>query len=247
MYTISRLSAALLVVLTAACAPLPQRGAIPVAQRASPNYDQRRPNFVILHYTSNNTAERALRTLTDPVKRVSSHYLIARDGKIYHLVDELARAWHAGESYWGGNRDLNSASIGIELDNDGNEPYAELQIEALLALLADLKRRYAIPAANILGHSDVATTRKTDPGPHFPWRRLAAHGYGLWCDPPYVPAPTAADGAVLLAALGYDITDYAAAVAAFKLHHAPDGEVRELSDNDRALLHCLIMKRYQLR
>jgi N-acetylmuramoyl-L-alanine amidase len=245
MYTISRLSAAILCVVMAACAPLPQRAAIPVEQRASPSYDQRRPNFVILHYTSNDTAERALRTLTDPAKRVSAHYLIARDGKIYHLVDEFARAWHAGQSSWGGNRDLNSASIGIELDNDGNEPYAEPQIEALLRLLADLKRRYAIPAANVLGHSDVAPTRKIDPGRHFPWRRLAAGGYGLWCEPPYAPGPTDAGGTVLLAALGYDISDYAAAIAAFKLHYAPDGEVRRLTDDDRALLHCLIMEKHR--
>jgi len=224
---------------------LPQRTAMSVEQHASPNHDKRRPNFVILHYTSGDNAQRALRTLTDPARRVSAHYLIARDGKIHYLVDELARAWHAGESYWGGNRDLNSASIGIELDNDGNEPYAEPQIETLLALLADIKGRYAIPAANFIGHSDVAPTRKIDPGSHFPWRRLASHGYGLWCEPPYAPEPADAGGAVLLAALGYDITDYTAAIAAFKLHYAPDGDMRGLTDNDRALLQCLIMKRHR--
>jgi len=142
----------------------------------------------------------------DPQREVSAHYLIARDGRIYYLVDELARAWHAGESAWGGNRDLNSASIGIELDNNGEEPYAEAQIAALLALLADLTARWSIPAANVLGHGDVAPGRKVDPGALFPWRRLAAAGFGLWCDPPYDPPPAGLDDASLLAALGYDVS-----------------------------------------
>ena len=137
--------------------------------------------------------------------KVSSHYLIARDGRIYYLVDELARAWHAGESYWGGNRDLNSASIGIELDNNGGEPFAEAQIEALIALLADLKARYGIPTANFIGHGDVAPGRKVEPSRWFPWQGLAGHGFGLWCEPPYPPAPPDLDSATLLAAFGYDV------------------------------------------
>jgi N-acetylmuramoyl-L-alanine amidase len=232
-----------LLTLMSACAPLPPRTSLPVETLRSGNFDVRRPNFVILHYTSNDDAARALRTLTSPVSRVSSHYLIGRDGRIYYLVDELARAWHAGESYWGNNRDLNSASIGIEIDNNGNEPYAEVQIAALLELLDDLKRRYAIPAANFLGHSDVAPRRKIDPGPHFPWRRLAAHGYGVWCDPPYEAAPAGADGAVLLAAFGYDVTDLAAAISAFKLRFVPDGDATQLTADDRARLYCLLGRR----
>ena len=235
----------LLALTVSACAPLPQRAQVRVETRPSANFDVRRPNFVILHYTSNDNAERALRTLTDPLARVSSHYLIGRDGTIYYLVDELARAWHAGESYWGASSDLNSASIGIELDNNGSEPYAELQIEALFALLADLKRRYAIPAANFLGHSDVAPRRKSDPGRYFPWRRLAAFGYGLWCEPPYAAAPAGTDGAVLLTALGYDVTDLAAATSAFKLHYAPDGDPLQLTDDDRALLYCLVASKHR--
>src|SRR5512134_692290 len=124
-----------LLIAVAACAPLPQRAGVPVEQRPSPNFGERRPNFVILHHTSNDAAEPALRTLTDRLQKVSAHYLVARDGTIYYLVDELARAWHAGDSYWGGQRDLNSASIGIELDNDGQEPFAENQLTSLLALL----------------------------------------------------------------------------------------------------------------
>jgi N-acetylmuramoyl-L-alanine amidase len=240
---LSRLGAALLMLLVAACAALPVRTALPIEKRPSPNYDQRRPNFVILHYTSNDHAERALRTLTDRVRRVSSHYLVDRDGTIYYLVDELARAWHAGESYWGGNRDLNSASLGIEIDNNGAEPYSEPQIKSLLTLLADLKERYGIPAANFIGHSDIAPTRKTDPGGQFPWRRLAAMGYGLWCDPPYGPPPATAES-LLLAALGYDVSNLPAAISGFKLHYVPSGDPARLTDDDRALLNCLVAKRH---
>jgi len=237
-----RAGAALLILAVVACAPLPQRANVPVEQRPSPNFDERRPNFVILHHTSGDSAERALRTLTDLLRKVSAHYLIARDGTIYYLVDELARAWHAGESYWGGNRDLNSASIGIELDNNGEEPYAEPQIAALLALLADLTARWSIPAANVLGHGDVAPGRKVDPGALFPWRRLAAAGFGLWCDPPYDPPPAGLDDASLLAALGYDVSVPWSAVAAFKRHWAYGDATPELTEEQRGLVQCLLRK-----
>lgn len=230
--------------LLGACTTPPaiQHTSLPVSLRLSPNFDERRANYVILHYTSSDMAERALRTLTDPPSRVSAHYLISRDGKMYVLVDERARAWHAGVSSWGGNQDVNSASIGIEIDNNGSEPFAAPQLDALYALLGDLKERYSIPAANFLGHSDVAPRRKVDPGAQFPWRELAARGYGLWCDPPY-RVPPAADGATLLAAFGYDTSNEPAAVSAFKLHFVPDGDPRELTDGDRALLACLIEKK----
>jgi N-acetylmuramoyl-L-alanine amidase len=228
----------------AACTPVPiaQRTSLPVEVRPSANFDERRPSFVILHYTSNNNADAALRTLTDPVAKVSAHYLIRRDGKIFALVDERARAWHAGVSAWGGNRDVNSASIGIELDNDGVEPFAGPLVDTLLALLTDLKTRYAIPTENFIGHSDVAPRRKPDPGRRFPWARLAERGFGLWCVPPYV-APPRDDGLTLLAAFGYDVIDSAAAIGAFKLHFAPDGDPQQLSDEDRALLDCLLAKK----
>jgi N-acetylmuramoyl-L-alanine amidase len=234
----------LLALAVVACAPVIQRTSLPVEARPSVNVDARRPNYVIVHFTTNDNADQALRTLTDPLSRVSAHYLVGRDGKIYSLVDELARAWHAGESYWGGHRDLNSASIGIELDNDGDEPFAEAQISALLALLADLKQRYVIPAANFLGHSDVAPRRKVDPGRRFPWKLLAAHGFGLWCEPPYAEAPGSVDGATLLAALGYNVADPAAAVSAFRSHFTPDSFEHELTADDAALLRCLVKQKY---
>ncbi len=243
--------------LLSACAQLPVYTMLPVDVRPSPNIDERRPNYVIIHHTSNDTAERALATLTNPARKVSAHYLIARDGRIIYLVDELKRAWHAGDSYWGGNRDLNSASIGIELDNNGREPFSEVQITALIALLGDLKTRWKIPAANVLGHGDVAPGRKVDPSALFPWQRLAAAGFGLWCDPPYDMAPAGVDDTTLLAALGYEVTVPWSAVAAFKRHWTPADKMtgesvtgdsvtgdssQGLSDGQRGMLQCLIRK-----
>lgn len=240
---LKRTSAGFLALLAAACAELPQRSPLTMEQRPSVNFDARRPNFVVIHHTSNHDADYALGVLTDPGRKVSSHYLIGRDGKLYYLVDELARAWHAGESYWGGNRDLNSASIGIELDNNGEEPFAEPQIETLLVLLADLKERYKLPSANFLGHGDVAPGRKTDPSRWFPWQRLAGHGFGLWCEPPYHAVPDGLDDTALLQAFGYDAWRLDAAVAAFKRRFAPDDPLPEMTEHDRAVLYCLILKK----
>ena len=230
-----------LLLTLAACAPLPREGAPSVEQRPSPNFDARRPNFVILHYTGSADAGRTVGWLTDPQSKLSAHYLIARDGRVVQMVDEGARAWHAGVSFWGGSRDLNSASIGIELDNDGSEPFAEAQIAALLPLLEGIVQRHGIPPANVLGHSDIALGRKVDPGVQFPWERLAASGFGLWCARPL--PPRAGDDRLLLAALGYDVSDAVAAVAAFKLHFAPGDAGGELTGEDRAVLACLIERR----
>ena len=233
---------ALLAFLLGACAQLPEYSRLPVVQHPSVNFNERRPSFVILHHTGNAEAKRALGTLSNPVAEVSAHYLVARDGTIYYLVDEMKRAWHAGESWWGGPIDMNSASIGIELDNDGSEPYAESQIRALLALLADLKQRYEIPAANFLGHSDIAPGRKVDPGVEFPWRRLAERGFGLWCEPPFEPAPPGIDDGTLLGAFGYDVSRIEAASAAFNRHFA-GVESPGMTDEGRARLYCLVLKK----
>ena len=235
--------AVLLLAALAGCAPLPPgqgRGAL---WRPSPNFDQRRPNFVILHQTTNDNAAKALATLTDPQRKVSAHYLIGRDGELMQLVNETARAWHAGESWWGGGTDLNSASIGIELDNTGEEPFAEAQIVALLALLDELRTRYGIPAANYLAHGDVAPARKVDPSRLFPWRRLAAQGFGLWCETPPPAAPAGFDAMLGLQALGYDIVAPAAARAAFRRHFMGSDTDAELAPDEQALLHCLLQKK----
>lgn len=232
--------AVLLLATLAACAPLPSGQGRGVLWQPSPNFDQRRPNFVILHQTSNDTVGKALATLTDPQRRVSAHYLIGRDGAVMQLVDESARAWHAGASWWGGNSDLNSASIGIELDNTGDEPFAEPQIVALLALLDELRQRYRIPAPNYLAHGDVAPMRKVDPGRLFPWRRLAQHGFGRWCESPPAAAPAGFDALLGLRALGYDVTVAAAARAAFRRHFTGQDGDEELAPAEQALLHCLL-------
>jgi len=235
--------AVLLLAALAACAPLPTgqgRGAL---WQPSPNFDQRRPNFVILHQTTNDNAATALATLTDPQRKVSAHYLIGRDGAVMQLVDEAARAWHAGESWWGGNTDLNSASIGIELDNTGDEAFAEAQIVALLALLDELRTRYRIPAANFLAHGDIAPVRKVDPGRLFPWQRLAGQGFGLWCDTPPPAAPSGFDPMLGLQALGYDIAVPAAARQAFRRHFTAGDDHTELTPGEQALLYCLLQKK----
>ncbi len=237
-----RITLCVAALLLAACAELPVYTALPVEVRLSPNVGERRPHYVIIHHTTNNTAEEAIATLTSRIAAVSAHYLIVRDGKIIYLVDELKRAWHAGDSYWGGNRDLNSSSIGIELDNNGNELFTDAQINALIALLEDLRVRWNIPAANVLGHGDVTPGRKVDPGALFPWPRLAAAGFGLWCDPPFEPAPEGVDDEALLALLGYDVSRVKAAVAAFKRHWAPGDVTPELSGLQRELVQCLIKK-----
>lgn len=160
---------------------------LPINTRySSPNYNVRAEgksiNMVIIHYTDMISAEAAFERLCDPESKVSAHYLIDKDGQIYQLVDDTHRAWHAGVSSWDGETDINSCSLGIELDNLGHthgpESFSNGQIQALLSLLAELVNRYKIPPQRILGHSDVAPGRKIDPGPLFPWDILAQHGFG---------------------------------------------------------------------
>ncbi len=243
-----RVAVLLLLMLLAACGATPQAlpryGSLDMEPRPSPNHGGRRPQYVILHHTTNSSAEQALATLTHPASQVSAHYLIGRDGRIYYLVDELRRAWHAGDSYWAGNRDLNSASIGIELDNTGEEPFADAQIDALIVLLRDITTRWRMPPQNVLGHGDVAPGRKTDPSALFPWRRLAQAGFGLWCEPPYPQVPPGVDDGLLLAALGYDISRPAVAISAFRRHWVGrEDDSAPLSAEERGLLGCLIRQR----
>ena len=228
--------------LLAACAPVPQRAGIPTSWQGSPNFDERRPNLVVIHHTSDDSVDEAMRTLANPLRKVSAHYLIARDGAIIQLVDERARAWHAGESKWGAATDINSASLGIELDNNGSEAFPEAQISSLLRLLADVKERYRIPVANFVGHADVAPRRKTDPSRYFPWKTLADQGFGLWCDPPFAQPPPAFDATAALRALGYDSGNAEAAIRAFNLHFLPDDASAALSERGRVLLYCLYRK-----
>jgi len=159
----------------------------------SPNFDVRRapPDMIVLHYTGMASGEAALQRLCDPEAKVSAHYLVEEDGRVFSLVAEARRAWHAGVSFWKGTRDCNGASIGIEIVNPGHDfgyrPFPEVQIDAVIALLDDIRTRWTIPDGRILGHSDVAPDRKIDPGELFPWRRLAEAGHGLWVEPRIAP------------------------------------------------------------
>lgn len=155
-----------------------------VEPHPSPNFGQRRGgagvSLVVLHYTAMASAEAALARLCDPGHEVSAHYLVAEDGRVFGLVDEAERAWHAGAGAWGGIGDVNSASIGIELANPGDAPFAAPLMAALEALLADILARHSLPPEAVIGHSDCAPGRKTDPGPRFDWRRLARSGLSVW-------------------------------------------------------------------
>jgi N-acetylmuramoyl-L-alanine amidase len=144
------------------------------------NFNMRKPNFVIIHHTAQNSCDQTLKTFTLPRTQVSAHYVICKDGSIHHMLNDYLRAWHGGISRWGSNTDINSSSIGIEIDNNGTDVFSDAQIASLLQLLQNLKKAYTIPVANFIGHSDIAPTRKVDPNVHFPWKRLADEGFGHW-------------------------------------------------------------------
>jgi N-acetylmuramoyl-L-alanine amidase len=217
----------------------------------SPNWDERAlpVTMAVIHYTEM-AREAALDRLTDPDAKVSAHYFISEDGEVVRLVDEDRRAWHAGASYWRGHKDVNSASIGIELDHPGHgggyREFADAQIEALIPLLNDIVRRHDIPRANVVGHSDVAPARKVDPGELFPWDRLAE--YRLCLPRPeklVLGDPFDNDGAFYLALerFGYDITEGRKAVEAFQRRWRPERIDGEIDGEVRAILFQLLLDR----
>lgn len=209
------------------------------------NFDLRKPNFVIIHHTAQNSCEQTLKTFTLDRTKVSAHYVICEDGTVHHMLNDLLRAWQAGISKWGNNTDINSSSIGIELDNNGYESFAEPQIVSLLKLLDTLKSKYAIPAANFIGHSDIAPKRKVDPNVSFPWQRLAQRGFGQWYDDTtnIIPPPSF-DHLLALRLVGYDLADTTAAIRAFRRHFLQDTLGRTLTAPDDKVLYQL-MKKYQ--
>lgn len=153
----------------------------------SPNFGERRdglrPELVVLHYTAMEDAPSALERLCCPEFEVSAHYLIARDGTLYQLVEEDKRAWHAGGGDWRGRGDVNSRSIGVELDNLGDQPFSQPLMQTLERLLPGILSRWGIPPEGVIGHSDMAPRRKSDPGRRFDWARLARRGLGVWPEP----------------------------------------------------------------
>ena len=236
---------------------------VPIAA-PSPNFDARLapPDMIVLHYTGMMTGAAALARLTDPTAKVSAHYMVEEDGRVFALVAEARRGWHAGKAFWAGATDINGASIGVEVVNPGHEfgyrPVPARQIDSIIDLIADIRSRWTIPNARILGHSDVAPGRKEDPGEFFPWNRLAQAGHGLWVEPPPAPGPPLREGdegvgvvalQAALGRLGYRRpstgvldSETAAAVRAFQRHWVQT-RVDGVADGDtRARLMALLRR-----
>ena len=232
----------------------------------SPNFGERRspfrPNILILHYTGMATGEAALRWLCDPASQVSCHYLIEVDGAIIQLVAEERRAWHAGAGVWKGERDINSASIGIEIVNAGHDggcpPFPRAQIEATIALCRDICDRRGIRPERVLAHSDIAPKRKRDPGETFPWDRLQREGVGHWTPPasicdevlmaPGEEGPSVRALQAMLALYGYGIemtgvndSQTKTVVAAFQRHFRPERVDGIVDSSTVATLRRLLM------
>ncbi|WP_068085978.1 N-acetylmuramoyl-L-alanine amidase [Polycladidibacter stylochi] len=243
---------------------------VPARLRPSPNHNERQRDIdmLLLHYTAMDSAESAVSWLCDARSEVSAHYLVDETGDITQMVPESRRAWHAGQAFWKGERDINSCSIGIELANCGVQDgavstYPEVQINAVIALCQDVIKRHQIPAERVLGHSDVAPSRKQDPGRHFPWALMHQHGVGH-----YVP-PIEIEGAgyfqkgdqgqpieaiqSLLAIYGYEVNvngvfDIATenAVMAFQRHYRPERVDGIADPQSVATLHHLLKALPQL-
>lgn len=209
------------------------------------NFDLRKPNFVIIHHTAQNSCEQTLKAFTMDKSKVSAHYVICKDGTVHHMLNDYLRAWQAGLSRWGNATDINSISIGIEIDNNGFEPFTDQQIGALLGLLTALKKAYNIPTANFIGHADIAPGRKVDPNRYFPWKILAEQGFGLWYDTTCVVLPPMFDSLQALHNIGYDIRRPEDAIQSFKLHFIQDDTTKILTEDDKKILYDLSIKYLQ--
>lgn len=206
------------------------------------NFNLRKPNFVIIHHTAQDSIQQTINTFTKVSTQVSAHYIIADDGHVVQMLNDYLRAWHAGQSSWGKNTDINSASIGIELDNNGSEPFSEAQITSLMALLSKLKKTYNIPVQNIIGHSDIAPSRKRDPSALFPWKTLAENGFGIWQDDVLPLAPFDFNPELALQIIGYNTKNYNAAIMAFKLHYMPQEVNAVLDQNTINTIYSIYLK-----
>lgn len=189
----------------------------------SPNFGPRRgtdrPALIVIHYTAMESCQAAYDRLCLAEAEVSAHWLISVQGQAHQLVDEAARAWHAGAGAWGGQGDVNSRSIGIELDNIGSVPFSAPQMNALEDLLRGIMARWDIPAHGVIGHSDMAPIRKIDPGPRFDWQRLARLGLSVWPRAGVTAEPAAFRQAAL--AFGYPDVEDDALLSAFRLRFRP--------------------------
>jgi N-acetylmuramoyl-L-alanine amidase len=206
------------------------------------NFGMRKANFVIIHHTAQDACDKTLRTFTLPRTEVSAHYVICKDGTIHHMLSDYLRAWHGGNSKWGNVTDINSVSIGIELDNNGFENFAEPQMYSLLALLKKLKKDNKIPTANFIGHADIAPKRKNDPNKYFPWQLLAQKEFGNWYDTTNVVVPPNFNALQALRIIGYDTRDSIAAIKAFKLHFIQQDSIAKITEHDKKVIFELSKK-----
>lgn len=215
----------------------------------SPNFDERLlpVTMIVLHYTGMRDAASAIARLRDPEAKVSAHYLIDEDGTVLRMVAEDKRAWHAGRSHWRGTTDVNSASVGIEIVNPGHEfgyrPFPDEQIAALLPLMADIMARHGITRGNVVGHSDIAPTRKRDPGELFPWFELAKRRLALPRPTKNLMDPQWTEGGFCLALerFGYDVTNRMAAIMAFQRRFRPELVDGEIDAECRMILLALLL------
>ena len=211
----------------------------PIYWVGTTNFNLRKPNFVVIHHTAQTSCEQTLQTFTKPRTEVSAHYVICKDGTVHHMLNDYLRAWHGGAAKWGNLTDLNSSSIGIELDNNGFEIFPEAQVNSLLRLLDTLKRLYSIPTANFIGHADIAPTRKNDPNIYFPWKKLAESGFGSWYpDTTGIKVPQGFNGRMGLRLIGYDVRDSIAATIAFKRHFMQD-TTPVMNEADKKVLYLM--------
>lgn len=216
-------------------------------QRASPNFNDRQlpVAILVLHYTGMTSGAEAIDWLANPASGVSAHYVVAEDGTVIQMVDEAKRAWHAGRSYWRGITDVNSASIGIEIVNPGHEfgyvPFPGPQMDDVHALVAGICARHAITPGNVVGHSDIAPTRKEDPGELFDWPRLARAGLAAAPKPCMDPNWSDPGTLAALGRYGYDITTPEAAVIAFQRHHRPAKFDGVIDAETRTILKGLLL------
>jgi len=208
----------------------------------SVNFGIRKPNFVVIHHTAQDSLAQTIKTFHSTKAGTSAHYVISRDGKVVHMVNDYLRANHAGVSKWGKDTDLNSSSIGIELDNNGvGDVWQDAQINSLIKLLATLKKTYNIPTANFIGHADIAPGRKNDPK-NFPWKKLADKGFGFWYDQVLKNPPADFDTEKALRYIGYNTTNLPAAIEAFKIHFIQTDISKKLTPVDILVLYNLYLK-----
>lgn len=208
------------------------------------NMGIRKPNFVMIHHTAQDSLGQTLRTFTITKTQTSSHYVVSRDGKVVQMVNDYLRAQHAGAGKWGNVTDMNSCSIGIEMDNNGTtDPWTDAQITSLCALLKTLKKKYSIPTANFIAHADYAPGRKNDPK-NFPWKTLSQQGYGLWYDDVLDSVPENFDPIVGLRMIGYNTIRQTYAIEAFKIHYIQSDISHTLTDFDKQVIYNLYRKSF---